>query len=108
MFNARLNPVEGSEQASTRPVIVVSRDAINQYSSVVVVVPVTKAANIKRQYPSNVRLPAGEGGLHKESIALGGQMRAISKKRLIRRLGELSTDRMKQIDRSLRVTLDLL
>ncbi|HUM68478.1 MAG TPA: type II toxin-antitoxin system PemK/MazF family toxin, partial [Chloroflexota bacterium] len=41
VFDARLNPTEGSEQAGVRPVVVVSRDAINQYSSVIVVVPVT-------------------------------------------------------------------
>ncbi|WP_017324762.1 type II toxin-antitoxin system PemK/MazF family toxin [Synechococcus sp. PCC 7336] len=29
VFNARLDPTEGSEQAGTRPIIIVSRDAIS-------------------------------------------------------------------------------
>ena len=45
VFLARLSPTEGSEQQGTRPVVVVSRDAINQYSPVVVVVPLTDRAH---------------------------------------------------------------
>ncbi len=38
---ARLDPTEGSEQAGTRPVIIVSRNALNTSSPVVLVVPCT-------------------------------------------------------------------
>lgn len=72
VFDARLNPSEGSEQAGVRPVVIVSRDAINQHSTVVVVVPLTKAANVQRNYPNHVTIPNGEGGLTFESVLLGG------------------------------------
>jgi mRNA interferase MazF len=107
LFDARLNPTEGSEQAGVRPVVIVSRDAINKNSSVIVVVPLTKAANIKHPYPNNVTIPIGEGGLTFESILLGGQVRAISKSRLLRQRGTLSAEIMQQVDRALRITLDL-
>jgi mRNA-degrading endonuclease toxin of MazEF toxin-antitoxin module len=35
VYDARLDPVEGSEQGGTRPVVIVSRDAINAHSPVV-------------------------------------------------------------------------
>lgn len=107
VFDARLNPTEGSEQAGTRPVVIVSRNAINQNSSVVVIVPITKAANIKRSYPNNVALPKGEGGLTVDSVVLGGQVRAISKSRLLRRRGALSDASVQKINRALTITLDL-
>ena len=107
IFNARPNPTEGSEQAGTRPVLIVSRDAINKHSSVVVVVPLTKAANVKRSYPNNVTIPKGEGGLTFDSVLLGGQVRAVSKTRLLRQRGTLATATMEQVDRALRITLDL-
>ena len=69
VFLARLDPIEGNEQAGTRPVVVVTRDAINANSPVVVVVPLTDAANPKRIYPSHVWLPKGSGGLRMNSIA---------------------------------------
>ena len=107
VFDARLNPTEGSEQAGTRPVIIVSRDAINRNSSVVVVVPVTKASNIKRSYPNNVKIPRNEGGLTVASVALSGQVRAISKSRLLRKRGTLLNETILKISRALRITLDL-
>ncbi len=107
IFDARLNPTEGSEQAGTRPVVIVSRDAINGNSSVIVVVPLTKASNVKRTYPNNVTIAKGEGGLTFESVLLGGQIRAISKSRLLRKRGALSTVTIQKIDRALRITLDL-
>jgi len=107
VFDARLNPTEGSEQAGIRPVVIVSRDAINKNSSVVVVAPLTKAANIQRNYPNNVTIATGEGGLTFESVLLGGQVRAVSKSRLLRQRGTLSSEIMQQVDRALRITLDL-
>ncbi|MCA9873106.1 MAG: type II toxin-antitoxin system PemK/MazF family toxin [Anaerolineales bacterium] len=107
VFDAQLNPTEGSEQAGIRPVIIVSRDAINQYSSVIVVVPVTSADNMKRSYPNNLFIQAGQGGLTADSVALGGQVRAITKMRLLRQRGSLAPDMMAQIDQILRITLDL-
>ena len=63
IFDARLNPTEESEQAGVRLVVIVSRDAINKNSSVIVVVPLAKATNVKRNYPKNVTIAKGEGGL---------------------------------------------
>ncbi len=107
VFDARLNPTEGSEQAGVRPVIVVSRDAINQYSSVIVVVPVTSAHHVRRDYPNNLRIQGGLGGLTADSVVLGGQVRAIAKTRLLRQRGALPPDVMVEIDRILKITLDL-
>ena len=107
VFDARLSPTEGSGQAGTRPVVIVSRNAINQNSPVVVIVPLTDAANVKRAYPNNVPIPAREGGLSLDSVALAGQVRAIAVSRLLRRRGALSADTIRAIDRALRITLDL-
>lgn len=107
VYDARLNPVEGSEQAGTRPVIIVSRDAINRYSPVIVVVPLTKALNVKRQYPNNVHIDKGVAGLTYASVALTGQIRAISKTRLLRLRGSLPDDILLKIERALHITLDL-
>jgi len=107
VYDARLSPAEGSEQTGIRPVVIVSRNVINRFSPVVVIVPFTNAANIKRDYPSDVRVPKGEGGLSLESVALTGQVRAIAKTRLLRYRGTLPPETMRRIDQALRITLDL-
>ena len=107
VYDARLSPTEGPEQAGTRPVIIVSRDAINVNSPIIVIVPITKATNVTRSYPNNVVFKQGNGGLTVDSVALGGQVRAIAKSRLLRQRSSLSAATVQAIDRALRITLDL-
>ena len=107
VYLARLDPTLGSEQAGTRPVILVSRDAINRSSPVVVAVPCTTYRAGRRIYPSQVLLRAPEGGLGADSLALGDQVRAVAKSRLVKQLGSLSAEYLEKIDRILLITLDL-
>ena len=103
----RLDPTEGSEQAGTRPAVVVSRNSINQYSPVVVICPITDASHVSKPYPSDVTIHAPEGGLKRDSVVLAGQVRAVAKHRFTKLLGQISVQTMLQIDRALKVTLDL-
>jgi len=89
VYQASLDPVQGSEQAGSRPVIIVSRDAINKASRVVIAVPITGLENCPHVYLSQVVIKSGIGGLGKDSVALGEQVRAITKKRLGKHLGHL-------------------
>lgn len=107
IFNARLDPTEGSEQAGTRPVVVVSRDSINANSPVVVVVPVTDAANVKRAYPSHVHLAKSSGGLKMDSVAKTEQIRAIQVSRFVAYFGRLEKDAITRIDEAIGITLAL-
>ena len=59
VYRAGLNPVVGSEQSGTRPVVIVSRDAINATGVVFIIVPVTARANKKHIYKSHVELKMG-------------------------------------------------
>ncbi len=106
IYNARLDPTEGSEQSGSRPVIIVSRDAINANSPVVLVVPCTTDRS-QRIYPSQIRLRAGEGGLRQDSIAMGEQVRAIDKRRLVEYWGNLSSPALRLLDQALMIALDL-
>lgn len=107
VFSARLDPTEGSEQAGTRPVIVVSRDSINANSPVVVIVPVTDASNVKRSYPSHTFLPKGSGGLRTESVAKSEQIRAIQVSRFMGYYGRLDRDALVRVEEAIRITLAL-
>ena len=107
MYDARLDPTEGSEQAGSRPVVIVSRDAINAASPVILAVPCTTYRPGRRIYPSQVLLHAPDGGLTADSVALGDQVRALAKSRLGRRRGQLSAEALTALDRALLIALDL-
>jgi mRNA interferase MazF len=105
VFSARLDPTEGSEQAGTRPVVVISRDSINANSPVVVIVPVTDAANVKRVYPSHAQLPKGSGGLKMDSVAKAEQIRAIQVSRFVGYYGRLEKEALTRIEDAIKITL---
>src|ERR1700722_115669 len=107
IFGARLDPTQGSEQAGTRPVVVVSRDSINANSPVVVIVPLTDAANVKRAYPSHTHLAKGSGGLKMDSVAKAEQIRAIQVTRLVSYYGRLDGQSLARIDDAMKITLAL-
>ena len=104
IYWVRLDPVVGSEIAKTRPAVVISNDIGNQFADRVIVAPVS-SANVSRVYPFEVAVGAGEGGLVAASKVLLDQIRTIDKQRLGRRLGELATDRMLQVDEAIRLSL---
>ena len=107
VYQVRFDPIEGSEQSGTRPAVIVTRNAINQSSPVIMVTPFTDARNVTRSYPTNVLVRAPEGGLTIDSVALGVQTRVVSKSRLLDYRGALSDATMAQIDRALRICLNL-
>ena len=52
-------------------------------------------------------LPAGEGGLDKDSLVVAFQIRMIDKRRVIRRLCSVSELLMNELDESHKAVLDL-
>ncbi|TRZ90905.1 MAG: type II toxin-antitoxin system PemK/MazF family toxin [Methanosarcinales archaeon] len=89
IFLANLDPVIGSEQGNTRPVLVISEEEINQILPVVNVIPITSRKPDRRIYPNEVLVSAGVGGLPNESIILCYQIRTLDKKRLIKSIGKI-------------------
>lgn len=107
IYDARLDPVEGSEQGGNRPVIIVSRDAINLNSPVVLVVPCTTYRSGKKIYPTQVLIKTPEGGLSLDSIAMTDQIRVLSKRRLFYFRGNLSETSINKLNQALLIALDL-
>jgi mRNA interferase MazF len=57
---ANLDPVVGSEQGRTRPVLVISQTALNDILPVVNVLPITSRKAGRRIYPNEALLPSAE------------------------------------------------
>ena len=83
IYYVTLDPVRGHEQSGRRPVLVVSRDAINQAPLTVTVMVGSDAAKYAKDYPTNVRVPAKDSGLPKDTVFLGIQLRALDHSRFL-------------------------
>jgi mRNA interferase MazF len=86
---AGLDPVVGSEQGKTRPVLVISDTRLNDILPVVNVSPLTSRKPGRRIYPNEAVMPVDTAGMKAESIVLCYQIRTLDKRRLIRPLGDL-------------------
>jgi len=105
---ANLDPIVGSEQGKTRPVLIISKSALNSLLPVVNVIPITSRKVNRRVYPNEALLPANTGGLSLESIALCYQIRTLDKRRLTRKLGMLHDRRIhRKIIDALRLQLGI-
>mgnify|MGYP001791826133 FL=1 len=91
IWRANLNPVVGSEQGKSRPVLIISEDDINSLLNIVNIVPITSRKQGRIIYPNEVLLSTEITGLDKESIALCHQIRTIDKTRLSKKYGQVSS-----------------
>lgn len=109
IYWATLAPRSGSEQRGARPVIVVSHDGFNLVAAwrSIIVVPVSTSKTQARQGPTAVPLPAGAGGLKKDSIALCHQVTTLDRRKLSTRLGSLPDHLLAQVGDGLKIAQDL-
>lgn len=111
VYFADLEPVRGSEANKRRPVVIVSREAMNLSvtqlgEGVVTIVPLT--SNVSRVLDFQVFLPALATGLPLDSKAQAEQVRALDASRLAAApMGKLPTNLMNALDDALRLHLAL-
>jgi mRNA interferase MazF len=102
---ADLNPTRGHEQASRRPVLVVSEDLFNRGpAGLVIVVPMTSTV---RDVPSHVPVSPPEGGVRNRTAILCEAVRSMSVERLVVRWGAVDRPTMAAVEDRLRILLRL-
>lgn len=89
VYKADLEPVLGSEQGKSRPVLIVSEDFSNDVLNCVNILPITSRKENRNIYPNEVLLPIGTSELLNESIVLCHQIRTIDKRRISNFYGEI-------------------
>lgn len=106
IYDVELDPVVGSETGRRRPALVISNDVNNQYAATVTVLPITGQPAAK-QYPFEVLVPAGVGGLTVDSRVKANQVRTVDKARLVRLRGQLPAQYLPEVKKALRIHLNL-
>ncbi len=102
-----LDPTVGYEIKKSRPSIIIQNDVGNEYSPITIIAPVT-SKNLENIYPIEVLLLRKNSGLEKNSKILLNQIRAIDKKRLIKRIGKIDNETLSKLDEALKISLGLL
>ena len=118
IYWVEFDPVKGSEQGGLRPALVVQNDTGNRFSPTTVVVAITSWLP-SQSFPFVVVVEADESGLPVRSAVNCAQMATIQQageqsrlrpprgETVLRPIGQLSDDRMAEVDKALRFNLAL-
>ena len=106
IYEVDLDPVVGSEIGKRRPALIVSNDINNEYSETVTVLPIT-GQPAKKQYPFEVLLSKGIAGLSVDSRVMANQIRTVDKRRLVSFRGSLASQYLSQVEKALKIHLNL-
>lgn len=77
-----LDPTRGSEQKGTRPILVISNDAVNSNLPIFTCIPFSSVKPGAKIYPTEVYISAEESGLPKDSVLMLQQIRTVSASRI--------------------------
>lgn len=103
IYYATLNPVIGSEQGGTRPVLILQNDAGNKFSPTVIIAAIT--GRQKKNLPTHV--PVNIPELPKDSMILLEQIRTIDKQRLAEYVACISNSQMKEVEQAIDISLGM-
>ena len=104
IYYADLEPVVGSEQGGTRPVVIIQNEVGNRFSPTVIVAAVTTTRN---KLPTHVELNDNIPGLWRGSVILLEQIRTLDRLRLKQCIGKLSARTMQALDTALGISIGL-
>ena len=105
LFYADLDPVIGSEQGGTRPILILQNDVGNYFSPTVVAAAITSRRD-KTHLPTHVLLE-DVPGLAPTSLLLCEKKLSVHPRRLRGYIGQISKKKMKEIDTALAISVGL-
>ena len=95
----------GHEQGWQRPALVVSSDEWNRHAATMTVLPITRT---RHGLPTRVEIePTDLNGLHETSYARCEDIRSVSERQLVQRIGVCDPLLMHAIERVLRTFLEV-
>ncbi len=95
IWMVNLNPIRGSEQAGTRPVVIISGNLLNTHAAVIIACPLT--SKIKNYHGNVILTPNKINGLNSKSEILTFQIRSISKDRITNQVGKINNKELDQV-----------
>ncbi len=109
IYIANISPRTGSEQTGTRPVVIISHNSFNHIPNwnSIIVIPVSTSQKQAVRTPTVVFLPKNTAGLDKDSHVLCHQITTLDKSKLQKKVGSLSEEHIKGIEKAISYALDM-
>jgi len=104
IYLINFDPTVGHEIKKTRPALIIQNDIANRYSSITIVAAITSKIN-PSPYPTEVPILSNDSGLPLDSAVLLNQLRSVDHQRLIKRIGRVNSEIMRQVDQAIQISL---
>ena len=98
------NPARGSEQRGKRPALIIQNDIGNEKAPTPIVAAISTSIKL---YPMNVMIEPRDSGLYDMSIVKTSQILTVSKIRLEKKLGQLSEEKIEEVNQAIKLSLGL-
>ncbi|MFB6100066.1 MAG: type II toxin-antitoxin system PemK/MazF family toxin [Candidatus Nanohalobium sp.] len=101
-----LDPEKGSEQGKTRPTLVIQNDTGNRHSPTTIIAPLT--SSYTQIYPTDVELKTENEDVDKDRKVMLNQIATVDiDSRVEKKLGEISSSKMRKVDEAIKISLGL-
>lgn len=97
---------KGSEQSGERPALIIQNDVGNRVSPIIIIASITTAPN--KPYPFLVEFTKEESGLEKDGAVDLAAIMTIDKARLGGKCGQLTSRKMPEVDKAIKISLGLV
>lgn len=95
IYWANLNGVIGKEQKGRRPVVIISGNTMNKNLGIFIICPISSKI---KNYAGCVKLEKNKiNKLNESSEIIAFQIRTISKERMIKKIGEITNEQLKDV-----------
>ncbi len=107
IYLTSLDPTLGHEIQKTRPALVIQNDVSNRLTRITIVAPITSTVRFPLN-PVHVLIASDEStGLAVTSAALLNHIRAVDRRRLIKRLGAVDAKTVEGVEEAIKISLGL-
>ena len=96
IYYADLDPVVGSEQMGTRPVLILQNNVGNHFARTVIVAPITSRIHTKSKIPTHSYIGT-IGRMKYPSVVMLEQLRTLDKRRIGYYIGKLPEEKMQDV-----------
>lgn len=107
IYLTALDPALGHEIKKTRPTLIIQNNTSNQYGSTTIVAAITSRVSTP-PYPNEAIIRPGGSGLHLTSTVRLDQLRTVDRQRLLKRLGAVDGETLRQVDQAIKASLGLV
>lgn len=106
IYFVNLDPVVGSEQGGTRPVLIIQNNVGNKFSSTTIIAAAITSKTAKSSLPTHITLK-NVAGLDRDSLLLLEQVKTIDRSRIKGYIGTLDDKTMENVNKALCISLGL-